>query len=231
MAGTRHLPPALFGFLRELAAHNDREWFQQNKDRYEAAVRESALAFIRDFEPRLESISPHFRADDRRAGGSLFRIHRDVRFSRDKRPYKTHTGIQFRHAAGRDAHAPGYYLHLEPRHVFVGCGCWRPDAPALARIRARILEDPRGWSEAVGDGRFRRGWELAGESLQRAPRGLPADHPLVDDLKRKDFIAVRRLSQKDVTAPGFLDRFGDLCEEATPFMRYLCGAVEVPFDD
>jgi uncharacterized protein (TIGR02453 family) len=230
MTSVRHFTPNLFGFLRELAANNQRDWFQQNQERYETAVREPARAFVRDFEPRLEAISPQFRADDRKAGGSLFRIHRDVRFSKDKRPYKTHTGIQFRHAAGRDAHAPGYYLHLEPRSVFVGCGIWHPDSTTLGRIRTRIMEDPDGWTDAISGRAFRRDWTLAGDSLQRAPRGVPAEHPQMEHLRRKDFIAVRQLAQKDITARGFVDRFGDLCEQASPLMRYLCSALELPFD-
>ena len=137
--------PELFAFLVELRANNDRDWFAANKARYEADVLEPALAFIEDFGFRLQGISPHFRADPRRSGGSLFRIHRDTRFSKDKSPYKTNTGMYFRHERGKDAHAPGYYLHLAPGEVFGGGGIWHPDAPALAAIREAIVRDPDGW--------------------------------------------------------------------------------------
>src|SRR4051794_36073157 len=111
--------PDLFAFLRELAANNDREWFAANKARYVAEVQEPALAFVEDVGMRLPQVSRHFVADTRTVGGSVFRIYRDTRFAKDKTPYKTHTGIQFRHARSRDVHAPGFYLHLEPGSVFM----------------------------------------------------------------------------------------------------------------
>lgn len=229
MSNERHFTPELFGFLRELKANNDRDWFQANQERYEQLVREPALAFIRDFEPHLESISPHFRADDRKVGGSLFRIHRDVRFSKDKIPYKTHTGIQFRHAAGKNVHAPGYYLHLEPRRVFLGCGIWRPDGPTLQAIRTAIVNDSEGWKAVSRDRAFTTDWEFAGDSLVRGPRGFPADHELIDDLKRKDFIVVRHLTQKAVTSSTFLDELTAHYRSTGDFMRWLCDAVSVDF--
>ncbi|HZD04000.1 MAG TPA: TIGR02453 family protein, partial [Longimicrobiales bacterium] len=143
MAGA-HFSPALFRFLQDLADHNDRDWFDANRHRYEEDVREPALRFILAFGPRLKEISPHFRADPRKQGGSLFRIHRNLRFQPDAPPYKTHTGIQFRHEAGRDAHAPGFYLHLEPGGCFVGVGTWRPDSTTLKVIREAIVADPDG---------------------------------------------------------------------------------------
>jgi len=224
-----HFSPDLFRFLRDLTRNNDRAWFQANKQRYEESVREPAQRFISDFGPRLERISPHFNADPRPVGGSLFRIYRDVRFSRDKSPYKTHTGIQFRHKAGRDVHAPGFYLHLEPGRVFVGVGIWHPDGPTLARIRRAIVDHPASWKRALAGKRFRGAFELGGESLVRPPRGFDPGHPLIEDLKRKDFIAFSPIAQKDVTAPGFLERFAGLCRDGSPFVRHLCGTLEVPF--
>jgi uncharacterized protein (TIGR02453 family) len=221
--------PALFTFLRDLAANNDRDWFQANQQRYEEQVREPALQFIADFGPHLKAISPHFLAIPKKVGGSLFRIHRDVRFAKDKSPYKTSVGIQFRHARSRDAHAPGYYLHLEPASVFVAAGIWHPDAPSLAAIRRRLQEDPRGWRRAISDRELPAGWGLEGDSLVRPPRGVGPDDPLVEDLKRKDFIAVRRLPQKELLAADFPRRFVTLCRQGSPLVRYLCGAVGVEF--
>src|SRR6266545_6313689 len=137
--------PQLFAFLANLRANNDREWFAANRARYEADVLEPALAFIEDFGYRLQSISPHLRADPRRAGGSLFRIYRDTRFSKDESPFKTNTGMHFRHERARDAHAPGFYLHLEPGGVYAGGGIWHPDTPAANRIREAIVSDPDRW--------------------------------------------------------------------------------------
>ena len=118
----REFGPELFSFLKELKAHNDREWFAANKHRYEDDLLEPALAFIEDFGLRLPDISPHLVADARRQGGSLFRIYRDTRFAKDKSPYKTMAGIYFRHERSKEAYSPGLYLHLEPRNVFAGGG-------------------------------------------------------------------------------------------------------------
>jgi len=220
--------PALFRFLKDLAANNDRDWFQAHKDEYEDAVRGPAMEFIAACAPLLHKISPHFRADPRPQGGSMFRIHRDTRFSKDKSPYKTHTGIQFRHEAGKDAHAPGFYLHLEPGRVFCGLGSWRPDTATAGAYRQAILDDPAGWKKATRSKAFAR-FELEGESLKRPPRGVDAEHPLIEDLKRKDFIAVTQLEQSDVTGKDFAKEFMALCKTGAPYMRFLCKAVDVPF--
>lgn len=224
---TPHFRPALFSFLRDLKQNNDRAWFQANKERYVEAVQEPALEFIVDFAEHLSRLSPHFRADARAQGGSLFRIYRDTRFSKDKTPYKTNTGVQFRHERGRDAHAPGYYLHLEPRACFAGVGLWKPETKVAYRIRQAIADHPRAWTEATGA--LREVWELSGESLKRAPRGFEPDHPLIDDLKRTSFIATCRLTQREVTSPGFADGLARRFRAATPFMRFLCEAVGVEF--
>lgn len=220
----------LFEFLRELAENNDREWFQANKARYRAVVQEPLLAFIAAFAAPLGEISPAFVADPRPTGGSMFRIYRDTRFSKDKSPYKTHAAAQFRHRAGKDAHAPGFYLHLEPGEVFCGAGIWRPDGPTLQRVRDAIVGDPDGWRRAVtavegATPPMRRG----GDSLTRAPRGYDADHPLVDDLKRKDHVTFRQLSDADVFAGDVVERVAAAFRPAAPYVRFLCEALDVEF--
>lgn len=224
-----HFNPGLFKFLRDLKRNNRRDWFEANKKRYEEHVREPARHFISDFAPHLRKLSPHIVADPRPTGGSLFRIYRDVRFSKDKSPYKTHTGIHFKHAEAKDVHAPGFYLHLEPRSVFVGLGIWHPDGPTLAKIRQAIVADPAKWKRARDTKRFRDHYDLSGDSLKRPPRGYDIDHPFIEDLMRKDFVALVALTEKDVVAPGFLKQFADLCKAGTPFMRYLCAATGVAF--
>jgi uncharacterized protein (TIGR02453 family) len=218
--------PELFAFLTELREHNDREWFAANKERYEAHVLEPALAFIEDFGFRLQSISPHFRADPRRVGGSLFRIYRDTRFAKDKSPYKTNTGMYFRHERAKDVHAPGYYLHLSPGEVFAGGGIWHPDGPTLAAIREAIVRDPEGWRRAK---RLGGGLELGGDTLKRVPSGFDKQHPHAEDLKRKDYFASVRLGEDAPTAPGFLDQYTRVCESTAPLMRFLCGALSLPY--
>ena len=225
----RHFSPELFAFLRDLGANNDRDWFNTNKDRYESTVRQPALDFITDFADRLHDISPHFVADARTVGGSLFRIHRDTRFSKDKTPYKTNTGVHFRHENARDAHAPGFYLHLEPRNCFMGAGLWRPETKVAYAIRHHIDDEPDAWTAATTAKGFADRFELSGESLSRPPKGFDADHPLLDDLKRKDFIAVQRFRMARAKDAGFVKDVADTFKSATPFMRFLCKSLELPF--
>jgi uncharacterized protein (TIGR02453 family) len=219
----------LFKFLADLRRNNNREWFQANRSRYEQQVKEPALEFVSDFAPLLDEISSHFRADPRPAGGSLFRIHRDVRFSKDKSPYKTQAGIHFRHGLGKDAHAPGFYLHLEPGESFAGVGIWHPDSATLGKIRAAIAADPDDWLSATREPPFAAVFELGGDSLKRAPSGYDPDHPLIEDLKRKDFVGYAMLDENTVTGDGFLDEYARICRSATPFVEFLCRAVDAPF--
>ncbi|HXH71951.1 MAG TPA: DUF2461 domain-containing protein [Mariprofundaceae bacterium] len=218
-----------FDFLDELAANNSRDWFEANKHRYEDEVRSPALSFIESMAPVLAEIAPHFRADARKMGGSLMRVYRDTRFSRDKTPYKTNIGIQFRHESGKDVHAPGYYVHISVQEVFLAVGTWHPEAEPLAKIRQHIVDKPADWVAARDDAEFRRYFQLDGDSLQRPPKGFPADHPEIDDIKRKDFIAVSELSTDSVEQPDFADICREQFVAATPFMRFLCKGVGVPF--
>jgi len=226
---TRHFDPALFAFLRDLAANNDRAWFEEQRPRYETAVRGPALAFIVDFGPHLVKISPHFRADPRPQGGPLFRIHRDVRFAKDKSPYKTHIGLHFRHEMGKDAHTPGFYLHLEPGGSFVGLGLWHPDNPTLARLREAVVADPAAWRRAVGGKRFTAAFTVSGDELTRVPRGYDPAHPLADVLRLKDYTAFAPLTVRQVTGTGFLEAFAALCRDGAPFMAWQCRALGLPF--
>jgi uncharacterized protein (TIGR02453 family) len=221
--------PALFRFLRDLRKNNDREWFLAHKESYERDVKEPALAFISAFAAALRRISPHLAADPRPVGGSLFRIHRDVRFGADKRPYKTHVGIQFRHAGCEGAHAPGFYLHLEPGDVFAGAGIWQPDGAVLSEVRDAIAESPAAWRRAVGARGFAARWALSGESLVRVPRGFDPEHPLAADLKRKSFIAITGFSERDACAAAFPEQLADAWRASAPLMRFLTRALELPW--
>ena len=219
----------LTAFLEDLRSNNDQSWFAANRERYEEAVREPARAFIRAMAPALAAISPHFRADDRKSGGSLMRVHRDTRFSRDKTPYKTNLGIQLRHALGRDVHAPGFYVHIEPDSAFLAAGVWRPAPGALAMIRTRIHEEPGAWRRIRDAKPFRASFTLGGESLKTTPRGFPKDHPLAEDLRRKDFIAVHEASLPEALAPEFTDLAAARMRDARGLVRFLCQAIDVPF--
>jgi len=227
----REFDPELFDFLRELKANNDRDWFAANKARYEANVQEPALAFIEDFGHRLSQISPHFRADTRKVGGSLFRIYRDTRFSKDKTPYKTNTGMHFRHEAAKDAHAPGFYLHLAPGQVFGGGGIWHPDTKTATKIRQAIVDDPDAWRAATREPPFSERLDIGGDDqrLKRVPSGFAADHEFADDLRRRDYFGWAEFGEGVATTAGFLDEYTRTCQAAVPLVRFICRALGLPF--
>lgn len=157
--------PAFFNFYKELHNNNNREWFAENKPRYERDVVIALQRFIEAMAPRLMGISPYFIASPKKVGGSMFRIYRDVRFSKDKRPYKEHAACQFRHEAGKDAHAPGYYLHLSLEGVVAGAGIWLPDNDKLLKIREQIANKPEKWQTV-----------LVSEEMHYFPDGVECGH-------------------------------------------------------
>ena len=186
------------------------------------------LHFIEEFAPHLEKISEHFMADARPVGGSLFRIYRDTRFAKDKTPYKTHAGAHFRHERAKNAHAPGFYLHMEPGNVFMGAGIWHPDGPTLGKIREAMVADPKRWKRlSTAKALKTAGIELVGDSLKRPPRGFDAEHPLIEDLKRKDFILAAYTDEADALAPDFIKRFAKFCTRAAPVAEFITGALDM----
>ena len=221
--------PRTIRFLEQLKANNNREWFKENKTRYEDDVLDVALRFIISMQDPLAEIAPRFTAVPTRVGGSLMRVYRDTRFSKNKLPYKTNIGIQFRHEQAKDVHSPGYYVHIEPDNVFLGAGMWRPDPDSLRKIRERIAARPREWQRARGDKAFAGKFSLGGESLTRPPRGFDKDHECIEDIKRKSFIAVRELSVDDCLQPQFQRTVESSFRVAEPYMRFLCKAVGVRF--
>jgi uncharacterized protein (TIGR02453 family) len=231
MAGSRYasFTPETLKFLGELRDNNNRDWFNANKSRYEEDVLDVALQFIQSMQEPLAGIAPRFTAIPKRMGGSLMRVYRDTRFSKNKTPYKTNVGIQFRHEQARDVHAPGYYVHIDPDRVFLGAGMWRPAPDALRGIRERIAGKPVEWERVRDDGGFRRHFSLGGESLTRPPRGFDPSHPQIEDIKRKDFIAIRDLSIDDPIRPRFQQKVETALRAASPYMEFLCKAVNVPF--
>jgi uncharacterized protein (TIGR02453 family) len=229
MAKFTGFQPTLIQFLSQLAKHNNREWFAENKSRYESLVLQPALDFVSAFADPLEKVSPMFRAQPKRVGGSIMRVYRDTRFSKNKSPYKTNLGIHFRHELGKDVHAPGFYVHIAPDESFLGVGIWHPDNAALAQIRLAIDENQTDWKRAVSTKPFRQHFQLAGDSLQKPPRGFDSGHPLIDDLKRKDYLGVKTLRRAQVESRGFIDDVADAFQASRLLMRFLCNALRVPF--
>jgi uncharacterized protein (TIGR02453 family) len=218
-----------FRFLRALARNNRREWFQQHKGEYEQYVRAPFQRLLTDLQPDLAAISLQFRADPRPVGGSLFRMHRDTRFANDKTPYKTHAGARLFHQRHREVDSPSFYLHVQPGHCFVGAGLWHPESETRRRIRQFIADNPEAWRRAVHSPSFRRRFTLGGEMLQRAPRGYPADHPLIEDLKRQSFVGSIALADEVVLGPALRRSVASALVGLAPLVDYLCASLDIEF--
>jgi len=217
-------------FLNELANNNNRNWFDRNRQRYEDEVREPAFDYIRAMEQYIADISPYFIVAAKKTGGSLMRVYRDIRFSKDKTPYKTNIGIQFRHAAGRDVHAPGFYLHIEPGEIFLAAGIWSPDNPTLNKVRTLIDEYPDEWEKIKRNLiNKKNSFEFHGESLKKAPRGFASDHALLDDLRRKHYVAIKQIDRKVVLGKSATKNTAALFEKTAPLVRFICEANDLDF--
>lgn len=218
-----------FKFLRALARNNSREWFNEHRKDYEQHLKEPFQRLIAELEPDLLTISPHYRAEPRGNGGSLFRIHRDTRFSNDKTPYKTWGGARFFHARSKQVPAPSFYLHVQPGNSFLGGGIWHPEPDVQRRIREFLVDNPAGWQQAVKTPAFKRRYQFWGDTLVRPPRGFPADHPLIEDLKRKDFTAGYVLDDEVVLGPRLRQAVVSGFKGVAPLVDYLCAGLELEF--
>ena len=228
--GFNGFSPKFFKFFRELSKNNNRAWFNANKDRYKQEVVQPISEFIEALAPKLEKVSKHYVADPRPNGGSMFRIYRDVRFSKDKRPYKENAGVHLRHARGKDAHAPGFYIHLSPREVFYGGGIWYPPSPHLKKIREAIRDDGAAWKRVANNKKIKeRCGGIRGDGLVRPPKGFDADEPSIEDIKRKSFFAMTSAPAKSIQSEDFVDEVYESMKTAKPLMKFVCDALDVPF--
>jgi uncharacterized protein (TIGR02453 family) len=229
MTEFKGFPKDFFDFFEALKRNNNRDWFGDNKDRYYESVVNPISEFIVAVAPALTKISRHYIADPKPHGGSMFRIYRDTRFSRDKTPYKTHAGVQFRHEAGKDAHAPGFYIHLATDGLFYGGGIWNPPAPQLNRIRDYIADNARSWARIVNSKKVMDVGGIRGDSLKRPPRGFDAQHVHIRDLQRKSFYVMTEAPSSAALGPGFLDEVVEGFRRAAPLNRFITGALDLPF--
>jgi uncharacterized protein (TIGR02453 family) len=230
MTAFKGLPKDFFVFFKELAKNNERAWFEANKQRYKDVVVAPLSDFMTAMAPRVAKISKHIVVDPRPNGGSMFRIYRDVRFAKDKSPYKTNAGCHFRHALGRDAHVPGYYMHFAAGEVFFGGGIWMPEPDALAKVRRAIAGDAKAWKKVVEDKTFAKAFKgIEGEALSRPPKGFDAEHLYIGDIKRKSFFAMHESSAKVAQSPALVDEVEATFKAAKPLMKFLCDALDAPF--
>lgn len=219
-----------FRFLRSLARHNERAWFLDHKSDYEVHVREPFQHLLTDLQPALATVSPHYRSEPRGVGGSLFRIHRDTRFSNDKTPYKNWQGARLFHERSKQVAAPSWYIHLQPGECFIAAGIWHPQPDALRHIRQFIADNPASWKRAAHDPAFRKRYDLESEDmLVRPPRGFDPEFEFIDDLKHRNFVALRTLDDATMTGPRLLAVLERDLRAMAPFMDYLCAALDLEF--
>ncbi|MCP4876099.1 MAG: DUF2461 domain-containing protein [Gammaproteobacteria bacterium] len=220
--------PEFFEFYRTLAQNNNRDWFNEHKPEYLRAVVQPMCAFIDEMAPRLRKISPHFVADSRPHGGSMFRIYRDVRFSKDKCPYKLHAACQFRHELGKDAHTVGFYVHISAGEAVFGGGVWMPPSGELLKIRNTIVDNPNEWRRIKSSRSVKKFFGgIGGDGLKRPPRGFDADHEHIEDLKRKSFFLMRREQPEIILDEGLVSEVDKTFRAAKPLMEYICYAQDI----
>ncbi len=223
--------PAAQRLFRSLARNNNRVWFEANRPVYETAVRAPLKALVESLDVALGSIIPEITGDPKR---SLFRINRDIRFSKDKSPYKLNAGCWFYHQdAGRgvgqdaDGGGAGFYFHIDGKSAFVAGGIWMPARPALAKIRQRLADD---WDEIDAIVRlpaFRRRFGALDReaALVRVPRGFAPDHPAADYLRLQSFTVGRDLAAADLGSSRLVRVLARDFELMRPLIRWLNGAM------
>lgn len=223
--------PATFRFLRGLKRHNARPWFEARRAEYETQVRAPMHALIEDMDVRLARIAPEIIGHPRR---SMFRIYRDIRFSSDKSPYKTHAACWFYHRdadrrVGSEAEGggAGFYFHVEPGGCYVGGGMWMPARGVLNRLRDCLADDHQAFDRIVSGKAFlRRFGGLDDEAvLKRMPRGFPENHPAAHWLKYRSFVAGREITQRQVMSAGLPTLLEKDFLALLPLVRWLNGAL------
>lgn len=223
--------PAALGFLRSLKRNNDREWFAKHRETYESELRAPLAALVEEMDVRFATIAPEIVGDPK---SSPFRIHRDVRFSADKSPYKTNVACWFHHVdAGRGVGtaAPhggaGFYFHMEATRASIGGGIWMPPRPTLRRIREVIDEDHRPLMKILRDPAVKKKFGgLAEENmLTRMPRGYADDHPAAELLRHQSYTLGRELTQREVLSAKLPDLLAKEYAQLLPLVRWLNGAL------
>lgn len=219
--------PAALTFLRGLKKNNRKEWFEEHRDDYEREIKIPLLALIEEVDVLLAGFAPEIIGSPKR---SMFRIYRDVRFSKDKSPYKTHAASWFYHRDGGSsvgseaAHGgAGFYFHLAPEGTFMGGGIWMPPRPVLNRIRQNIADDHEGFEDIILSAGFKKRFgALEKESmLTRPPRGFAPDHPAGDWLRYQSFTAGREVTPEEYLSPKLPSILAKHYEAMTPFIRWL----------
>ena len=211
-------------FIKDVTANNNREWFAENKERYETA-KADVLAFIDQLIPELAAADPAFSVETQ-SKKCLLRIYRDVRFSKNKDPYKNNYGIYFA-VKGKGVNEPGYYLHIQPGACFFAAGVWMPQAPELKKIREEIDYNTSEFLDIINAKDFKKTFELSQEDkLKNAPKGYETDHPQIEFLKLKSFTATFPIKDEEFFKPEIVNKLKNAFESVYPFILFLRKAVE-----
>ncbi len=223
-------PRGLLHFFAELEKNNSRSWFEKHRQVYENEVKKPMLAFVEAMQELLPQISPEYVADPR-INGSVYRIYRDVRFSKNKMPYKTHTAAVFYHRYGKKHEYPGFYFQISHRGVMWGAGHFKIDPEQLAQIRRFLHRNPSMWKAIVQEKVFRETFgEVKGEKLKRPPKGFDPDHPVIEAIKLKQFLIMREEAAENyVETMAILDKTLEMYQKASPFVEMLCISLQIPF--
>ncbi|WP_316742537.1 DUF2461 domain-containing protein [Pedobacter antarcticus] len=216
------IKPESLNFLEELAANNNREWFAIHKPRYEAA-KEDVLNWVEELVPLLAATDPAFPLETN-PKKCLMRIYRDVRFSKNKDPYKNNYGISF---AVKQNGGPDYYLHIQPGKSFFAAGSWMPQAPDLKLIREEIDYSADEFQEIVNEKQFSSQFELSySDTLKKAPKGYDPEHPMIDYLRLKSFIASFPISDTNLFKPEINNQLKKAFQGVYPFVSFLRKALD-----
>lgn len=203
-------------FLKTLGKHNDREWFAKNKDKYTAA-HENMIGFASSL---LAEMNKHDNIETESGKASLFRIYRDVRFSKEKTPYNTHWNGGFKRATKKLR--GGYYYHVEPGNSFIGGGFWGPETKDLQRIRQDIDLNYKDWRKMLTSKPLVQAFGgMTGTQLGTAPRGYAKDHPAIDLLRYKQFLLKHDFTDEEVLSPDFAKKVSDTFKKMRPFLDYM----------
>jgi len=204
--------PALLDFLSDLKSNNNREWFKDHKPLFEELRKDAKLLF--------EAVQSQLNTHDSIEAMKFFRIYKDVRFSKDKLPYKTNFGCSF--SRDKAALRGGYYLHIEPDESFLAVGFWRPEKEDLMRVRQEIDIDASDLKNAITTPSFKSVWgSFQGESLKSAPRGFDKNHPEIELLKLKNYIFIKPFSNQEISSKNIVNEISDAFKAARPFMDVM----------
>ena len=215
------LTPDIFSFFRQLERNNNREWFEAHKADFKALE-----TSVKQFGQALKDQLNQHDSIDR---FKVFRIYRDVRFSKDKTPYKTHFGMAW-HRTKPELRG-GYYLHLKPKDIFLACGFWDPNPADLKRIRQELAVDGDEYRNIINHPSFKSVWgQLQGDAVKTAPKGYAKDHPNIDLLRHKQHIFMKRYTEKDVSSPNFIDQIDSALQAVRPFLDFMSAVLTTNAD-